>query len=89
MSCQPKMLILGQDTGIPDGMAGVVHRVLIHIVAQQQVHGLRQSGKFPQLGHDLLQGIGIQPVVRVHHLEVHTGSVADALVHALAVAAVS
>ena len=41
-----------------------------------------------QLGQDLLQGIGVEPVVGVDDLEVDAGGIADALVDALAVAAV-
>ena len=80
-----KDLVLGQNAGVTHGVVGVVHGVLIHIVAQQQVHGLGHGGKFPQFGHDLLQGIGVQPVVGIHHLEIQAGSIADALVDALAV----
>ena len=36
----------------------------------------------------LFQGLGVQPVVAVHHLVINAGGIADALVDALAVAAV-
>ena len=41
-----------------------------------------------QAGQHLLEGVGVQPVVAVHDLVVEAGGVADALVDALAVAAV-
>ena len=41
-----------------------------------------------QLGQNLLQGIGVQPVIGVHYFEVHAGGVADALIDTLTVAAV-
>ena len=77
-----------QHTGIPHRMAGVVHRMFVDIVAQQQVHRGLHGGKGPQFFHDFGQGVGVQPVVGVHHLEVDPPGVADALVHPFAVAAV-
>ena len=69
-----------------DGVAGVVLHVLVHIIAHHHVH--RVFGEGAQLVHHLVQAGHIQPVVRVHHLVVQAGGVGQALVYALAVAAV-
>ena len=47
-----------------------------------------QVGALVQAGPHLLEGVGVQPVVAVHDLVVEAGGVADALVDALAMAAV-
>ena len=62
--------------------------MLIDIVGHHQVKGLCIAEVGAQLGQDLLQGIGVQPVIRVHDFEVDAGGIADALIDALAVAAV-
>jgi len=62
--------------------------MLIDIVGHHQIKRLFVVEVGAQLGQDLLQGIGVQPVIRVHDLEVDSGGIADALVDALAVAAV-
>ena len=80
--------VLRQDALVVDGQLGVVRHMLIHIVAQQQIHRLLHGGEFPQLGHGLLQAVGIQPVIGIHDLEIQALRVADALIDALAVAAV-
>ena len=83
-----KHTVLRQNTLVADGVVGVIHHMLVHIVAHQQVHRLLHGGKTAQGLHDLLQSFGIQPVVRVHDFEVHTACVADALVDTLAMATV-
>ena len=62
--------------------------MLIHIVADHQVRGGVVLHQNRQLIQHLFQGLGVQPVVTVHHLVVQAGGVADALIDALAVAAV-
>ena len=69
-------------------LLGVVGHVLIDVVGHHQVQrlGIVQMGA--QLGQNLLQGIGVQPVIGVHYFEVHASGVADALIDTLTVAAV-
>ena len=62
--------------------------MLIDIVGHHQIKRLLVVEVGAQLGQDLLQGIGVEPVVGVDDLEVDAGGIADALVDALAVAAV-
>ena len=62
--------------------------MLIDIVGHHQIKRLFIAQVGAQLGQDLLQGIGVQPVIGVHDLEVDAGGIADALIDALAVAAV-
>ena len=62
--------------------------MLVDIVADHEVGGGAAGHEGVQAGQHLLEGVGVQPVVAVHHLVVEAGGVADALVDALAVAAV-
>ena len=62
--------------------------MLIDIVAHHHVHQPVVPDELAQLVQGLVQGGHIHPVVRVHYLIVNAPGVADALVHALAVAAV-
>ena len=78
----------GQDALVVDDVAGVVGHMLIDIVGHHQIKRLLVVEVGAQLGQDLLQGIGVEPVVGVDDLEVDAGGIADALVDALAVAAV-
>ena len=80
--------VLGEDVGVAHGVAGAVLHMLIDVVADHQVRCGAAGHQGGQLCQHLLQGIGVQPVVTVHHLVVQAGGVADALVDALAVAAV-
>ena len=80
--------VLREHIGIAHRMAGAVLHVLVHIVADHQVRGGVVLHQNRQLIQHLFQGLGVQPVVTVHHLVVQARGVADALVHALAVAAV-
>ena len=62
--------------------------MLVDVVADHQVGGGAAGHKSLQLGQHGLQGGGVQPVVAVHDLVIQAGGVPDALIHALAVAAV-
>ena len=62
--------------------------MLIDVVADEHIHPHLSGNPAPHGGEHLLQGVGVHPVVRVHHLIIDTGGVAQSLVHALAVAAV-
>ena len=83
-----KQALLREHVGVAHGMAGAVLHMLVHIVADHQI---RRGAAFHQRGQalqHLFQGVGVQPVVAVHYLVVQAGGVADALIDALAVAAV-
>ena len=80
--------VFREDVGVPDGMAGAILHMLIHIVADHQVRGGAAGHEGLQAVQDLFQGVGVQPVVAVHDLIVQAGGIADALVDAFAVAAV-
>ena len=80
--------VFREHIGIAHDLLGVVLHMLIYIVAHHEVHRIGLPGKFPQFIQHLFQRIGIQPVVRVHHFVIEPGGVAQALIHALAVAAV-
>ena len=69
-------------------MAGAVLHMLVHIVADHQIRRGAAGYQRGQTLQHLLQGVGVQPVVAVHYLVVQAGGVADALIDALAVAAV-
>ena len=83
-----KQAVGGQHAGVAHRVAGVVHRMLIDIIAQQQVDRLRHGGKLAQFFHDTGKRFAVEPVVRIDDLEVKPLRVADALVDALAMAAV-
>ena len=69
-------------------VAGVVHRVLIHIVADHQIQRLRALRQFLQPVQHPGQLLHIQPVVGVHHLVVHACGVPESLIDPLSVPAV-
>ena len=52
--------------------------MLIDIVGHHQIKRLFVVEVSAQLSQNLLQGIGVQPVIRVHDLEVDAGGIADA-----------
>ena len=80
--------VLGEHVGVAHGMAGVVLHVLVDIVADHQVRRGAPGSQRVQLGQHGPEGCFVQPVVAVHYLVIQAGGVADALIHALAVAAV-
>ena len=80
--------VLREDVGVAHGVAGVVLHMLVDVVADHQVGGGAAGHQSLQLGQHGLQGGGVQPVVAVHDLVIQAGGVPDALIHALAVAAV-
>ena len=79
---------LRQDAGIIHDIACVISHMLVHIVGHDQIDRLFGGSLGAQHIHNLGQGVTVQPVVRIDHLKVHAGGVADALVDTLAVAAV-
>ena len=79
---------LGQDALVVHDILGVVGHMLIDIVGHHQIKRLCIVEVGAQLSQNLLQGLGVQPVIGVHDLEVDAGGIADALIDALAVAAV-
>ena len=80
--------VLGEHVGVPHDLLGVVLHVLVHVVGDEQIHRIVRGGKLPQLVQHGLEGPLVQPVVGVHHLVIQAAGVAQALVDALAVAAV-
>ena len=78
----------GEHIFVVHRLAGVVLHVLVDVVGHHHVHRGGHMGELAQLGHDGVQSVLVQPVVRVHHLIIYAPGVADALVDALAVAAV-
>ena len=80
--------VLGEHVGVAHGVAGVVLHVLVDIVADHQVRRGAPGSQRVQLGQHGPEGGLVQPVVAVHYLVIQAGGVADALIHALAVAAV-
>ena len=80
--------VLGEHVGVAHGVAGVVLHMLVDIVADHQVRRGAPGSQRVQLGQHGPEGCFVQPVVAVHYLVVQAGGVADALIHALAVAAV-
>ena len=80
--------VLREHVGVAHGMAGAVLHMLVHIVADHQIRRGAAGYQRGQTLQHLLQGVGVQPVVAVHYLVVQAGGVADALIDALAVAAV-
>ena len=80
--------VLREDVGVADGVAGVVLHMLVHVVADHQIGGGAAGREGLQLGQHGLEGGGVEPVVAVHDLVVQAGGVPDALIDALAVAAV-
>ena len=80
--------LLREDVGVPHSVAGAVLGVLVDIVADHQVRRGAPGSQRVQLGQHGPEGDFVQPVVAVYHLIIQAGGVADALVDALAVAAV-
>ena len=80
--------VLGEHVGVAHGVAGVVLHMLVDIVADHQVRRGAPGNQRVQLGQHGPEGCFVQPVVAVHYLVIQAGGVADALIHALAVAAV-
>ena len=80
--------VLGEHVGVAHGVAGVVLHMLVDIVADHQVRRGAPGSQRVQLGQHGPEGCFVQPVVAVHYLVVQAGGVANALIHALAVAAV-
>ena len=80
--------VLREHIGVADRVAGIILDVLIDVVADHQIRGRTACHEGLQLGQNGLEGGGVQPVVAVHDLVVQTGGVPDALIDALAVAAV-
>ena len=63
--------------------------MLVDVVADHQVDGRDLLGEAAKPGHELRKRVHVQPVVGIHHHEVQPQRVGDALVDALAVAAVA
>ena len=68
-----------------DSVAGILIEMVIDVVADHQIHLFAAVVPVFQIIQQTAQGPGIQPVIRIHHLEVFAGGIAQSLVHAFAV----
>ena len=62
--------ILGKDIAVAHDLSGVVLHMLVDIVGDEQIQRLGPPGGLPQLVQHHLKGLGVQPVIGVHHFVV-------------------
>ena len=83
-----ELATLGEHVAVMhDGARALVH-LLIHVIGDDQIGRGAAPDLAAHVRHDVLHGTAIKPIVGVDHLEVQAGSVRQAGVHRLPVAAV-
>ncbi len=78
----------GEHRAVVDHVAAAVLHVLVHVVADDEVHALAGLVQLADLAQKGGAGLGVQPVVGVHDLEVGPLGVSQALEDGHAMAAV-
>ena len=86
--CPGELAAFGEDVAVMHDGARVLMHLFVDVVGHHQIGGVIAPCLRAHVGHDVLHGAAIEPVVGVDHLEVQAGRVGKAGVDRLAMPAV-